>query len=56
MGRIGAADLPLPVGMRLRMEAHRRVPGREVFVREYLRFRLGKWETVRSHFRGWPRS
>lgn len=27
-----------------------------VFVREYLRFRLGKWETVRSHYRNWPLS
>ncbi len=27
-----------------------------VFVREYLRLRLGKWERVRSHCRGWPGS
>lgn len=25
--------------------------GRTVFVREYLRLRNGRWETVRSHFR-----
>jgi hypothetical protein len=25
-----------------------------VFVREYLRFRFGRWETVRSHYRNWP--
>jgi len=25
-----------------------------VFVREYLRFRLGKWEQVCSHYRGLP--
>jgi hypothetical protein len=25
-----------------------------VFVREYLRLRLGKWETVKSHLRKWP--
>lgn len=27
-----------------------------VFVREYLRLRLDKWETVRSHLRKWPRT
>jgi len=27
-----------------------------VHVREYLRFRFGQWETVRSHVRKWPRS
>lgn len=25
-----------------------------VYVREYLRFRLGKWEQVRAHFRNPP--
>lgn len=25
-----------------------------VLVREYLRFRLGHWEVVRSHIRKWP--
>jgi hypothetical protein len=29
--------------------------GRMVSVRSYLRCRFGKWETVKSHFRGWPR-
>ena len=27
-----------------------------VFVRKYLRFRFGNWETVCSHYRNWPRS
>ena len=27
-----------------------------VHVREYLRFRYDRWETVRSHYRKWPRS
>jgi hypothetical protein len=27
-----------------------------VYVREYLRFRFGKWEQVRSHYRNWPMS
>jgi hypothetical protein len=27
-----------------------------VFVREYLRLRYDRWETVRSHIRKWPRS
>jgi hypothetical protein len=27
-----------------------------VFVREYLRLRLGHWEVVRSHIRKWPRA
>jgi len=27
-----------------------------VFVREYLRCRLGKWQRVRSHYRNWPKS
>lgn len=27
-----------------------------VFVREYLRYRRGKWERVRSHYRNWPQS
>ena len=27
-----------------------------VFVREYLRYRLGRWELVRSHVRKWPKS
>jgi hypothetical protein len=27
-----------------------------VYVREYLRFRFGKWEQVRSHYRNWPQS
>jgi hypothetical protein len=27
-----------------------------VFVREYERFRLGRWELVRAHTRSWPRS
>ena len=26
-----------------------------VLVREYLRYRLGDWETVREHKRKWPR-
>ena len=30
------------------------IEGDLVFVREYLRYRLGKWERVRSHFRNWP--
>ena len=30
--------------------------GLYVFVREYLRFRFDRWETVRSHHRKWPRS
>jgi hypothetical protein len=30
--------------------------GLYVYVREYLRFRFGKWEHVRSHHRNWPRS
>jgi len=30
--------------------------GLYVYVREYLRFRFGKWENVRSHHRNWPRS
>lgn len=25
-----------------------------VYVRSYLRFRFGRWEQVRNHFRGWP--
>ena len=29
--------------------------GRTVYVREYLRCRIGKWEAVTSHFRRWPR-
>lgn len=29
--------------------------GKTVFVREYLRFRYGKWEDVASHFRNQPR-
>jgi len=32
------------------------IEGQMVFVREYLRFRLGCWQTVRSHLRKWPRS
>ena len=28
--------------------------GRTVYVREYLRCRFGKWETVRAHLRRWP--
>jgi hypothetical protein len=27
-----------------------------VFVREYLRYRLGNWERVRSHYRKKPKS
>ena len=27
-----------------------------VSVRDYIRFRLGKWEHVRSHCRHWPRT
>lgn len=27
---------------------------KDVFVRAYLRFRLGKWESVRQHFRSHP--
>jgi len=27
-----------------------------VFVREYIRYRLGNWERVRSHYRGRPKS
>jgi len=30
--------------------------GRVLNVRAYLRRRHGKWEPVRSHLRGWPRS
>ena len=32
------------------------IEGSVVFVREYLRHRLGKWEVVKSHLRPWPRS
>jgi hypothetical protein len=32
------------------------IEGVIVFVREYLRYRLGKWEAVKSHLRRWPRS
>ena len=28
--------------------------GERVFVREYLRYRLGKWEVVKSHLRKRP--
>jgi hypothetical protein len=27
-----------------------------IYVREYLRYRRGNWERVRSHYRNWPRS
>jgi hypothetical protein len=30
------------------------VSGALVEVREYVRFRLGHWEVVRSHVRNWP--
>jgi hypothetical protein len=36
--------------------AYRRAKGKSLTVREYLRHRLGKWETVKSHLRKWPRS
>jgi hypothetical protein len=40
----------------LRQEAEgSSIEGVRVFVREYLRYRLGKWEQVRSHYRNWPR-
>ena len=29
--------------------------GRTVSVRSYFRHRLGRWETVKSHLRKWPR-
>lgn len=32
------------------------VAGAMVFVTTYTRFRLGKLEVVRSHFRNWPRT
>ena len=34
----------------------RHANGRLLIVREYLRLRLGKWETVKSHLRKWPRT
>jgi hypothetical protein len=38
-----------------KMDGDRLYPeGKTVFVREYLRFRLGAWETVVSHFRRPP--
>jgi hypothetical protein len=30
------------------------IEGIIVFVREYLRYRFGRWESVRSHYRNWP--
>jgi hypothetical protein len=30
------------------------IEGLWVRVREYLRYRLGQWELVRSHIRKWP--
>jgi hypothetical protein len=36
------------------MSTFREANGVSVFVREYLRLRLGKWETVKSHLRKWP--
>jgi hypothetical protein len=43
--------------MALRHEADgSSIEGIIVFVREYLRHRLGKWEQVRSHYRNWPTS
>jgi hypothetical protein len=36
------------------MEAIALDEDRLVFVREYLRYRLDKWETVTSHLRKWP--
>jgi hypothetical protein len=30
------------------------IKGLWVRVREYLRYRLGQWELVRSHIRKWP--
>jgi hypothetical protein len=35
---------------------YHRANGGLVHVREYLRHRFGRWETVRSHYRNWPRS
>jgi hypothetical protein len=35
------------------MSTFRKANGMTVFVREYLRLRLGKWETVKSHLRKW---
>lgn len=29
--------------------------GKRVYVRDYLRCKNGKWESVNSHFRNWPR-
>jgi hypothetical protein len=36
------------------MSTFREANGIAVFVREYLRLCLGKWETVKSHLRNWP--
>jgi hypothetical protein len=38
------------------MAAFAKSGGTLVFVREYLRYRLGNWERVRSHYRNWPQS
>jgi len=55
MGRLGVRD-PIPLtAMEAEMAAFVGLPwGRYVYVREHSRFRKGKWERVRPHFRRWP--
>lgn len=49
----GREDQPLVLGS-WRRELSTNYDGKTVFVREYLRERFGKWETVTCHYRSPP--
>jgi hypothetical protein len=38
--------------IRISFDSH--IGAEMIAVRQYLRFRLGRWETVRAHLRRWP--